>query len=382
MLAFFCSYHQVSPGFLYHIFPFGEQDYPRDFHFISFTQDNTIKECDRGLQYSRLGRSGLELRLAYTMKSVEKSLHQRKLPWSVRQIAVYHAFDLVSGQSTWIIVKGNKSMEERIARFTKTDRNMKTMQSRFISNLDMHLNFCRLTIENWSGYISDLEKSFQMTTKGPTYTYMNQGKWRQRETASNTLSRGTTLRADEWPLSRKGTMSSLGTGISKFSSLFSNDWKQTIFKSEHEKDKADENSIDSADVPAHSNSRRRPPELHSAQHALGDKAIKEDPFSLNDLRSTQQLEEKIQEALVVATLNQKVLQAIRRYYDTLWKSRDMPSDLRLEEIKDFTNEVLDIEENLDMIITRLQALLSMIQDRQQMVIVSLFNSNRTMLKFN
>lgn len=98
MLMTIFSYHQVMPAVLDFLFPFGRQEYAKDFHFSGFRQDTCLAEFERGLQIPELGWSGLGIQLCYGLKSVETSLSQPEWPWSIRQCAIHHSLDLESGR--------------------------------------------------------------------------------------------------------------------------------------------------------------------------------------------------------------------------------------------------------------------------------------------
>lgn len=56
--------------------------------------------------------------MCYSLKSVEKvddeDLDEAQKPWSARQIATYHSFDVDTGVALWIFVKGNDEIQDRI----------------------------------------------------------------------------------------------------------------------------------------------------------------------------------------------------------------------------------------------------------------------------
>src|SRR5688572_3951480 len=76
------THHQVMPAFLDFIFPFGLQEYLQDFYFSGFREDTRL--LSTGLIIPNLGRSGREIRLCYSLKSVEASNGNTSWPWSIR----------------------------------------------------------------------------------------------------------------------------------------------------------------------------------------------------------------------------------------------------------------------------------------------------------
>jgi hypothetical protein len=99
MITRVLTYHQVMPNFLDFLFPFGHQEYAEDFYFSGFREDTRLLLSDGGLKIPEFGRSGLEIRMCYSLKSVEPWKAKRDWPWAVRQTALYHSFDIVTGKS-------------------------------------------------------------------------------------------------------------------------------------------------------------------------------------------------------------------------------------------------------------------------------------------
>ncbi|CAG8972732.1 hypothetical protein HYALB_00008647 [Hymenoscyphus albidus] len=112
MFGLALTYHQVMPNFLDFVFPFGFQEYAEHFCFSGFREDSRLFS-EGGLKIPELGRSGQEIRMCYSLKSVESS-DRDSWPWSVRQTAIYHSFDVVTGKATWIVIKGSHLIRELI----------------------------------------------------------------------------------------------------------------------------------------------------------------------------------------------------------------------------------------------------------------------------
>ncbi|KAF4628548.1 hypothetical protein G7Y89_g9603 [Cudoniella acicularis] len=172
MLAFALTYHQVMPVFLDFVFPFGLQEYPQDFHFSGFREETRLLPGDRGLEIPQLGRSGCEIRLCYSLKSVEASNNNPGSPWSMRQMAVCHSFDLETGKSFWVLVKGNNIIRDRIKDLTgpvssseSELRSFRTTAGALNSSLATHELLCDWCGEEWRWYLNYLEKQLQETSQ-------------------------------------------------------------------------------------------------------------------------------------------------------------------------------------------------------------------------
>ncbi|KAI9773493.1 MAG: hypothetical protein M1839_002075 [Geoglossum umbratile] len=172
MLMLSLTYHQVMPAYLDFLFPLGRQVYQRDFHFSGFQHENHLTACEQGLRIPELGRSGRDLQLCYSLKSVEPSESNPSRPWSIRQTAIYHSFDIETGAATWILTKGNELMKDRVQLATGPHRlhppeltSFETVAAAITASLATHLIFCSWSGENWRWYINFLEEELQDKTR-------------------------------------------------------------------------------------------------------------------------------------------------------------------------------------------------------------------------
>ena len=150
MLTILFTYHQVMASFLDFVFPFGKQLYAKDFHFGGFKEGSRFSPGPyTGI--SELNRSGLGLRLSYNLRSVERSQYQTGLPWSIRQIAVYHEFDIQTDRGMWIIVKGDKFIRDRMTEVNPMPilSHENSRSEAFSLSLSTHLLLCDWCGENW-----------------------------------------------------------------------------------------------------------------------------------------------------------------------------------------------------------------------------------------
>jgi hypothetical protein len=93
------------------------------------------------------------------------------MPWSIRQTAVYHSLDVVTGNAFWIIMKGDELIKERIEAATEPsgmsiqldDPNFQG--SPFTASLATHMIICDWCSESWRWYISYLEETLREKTK-------------------------------------------------------------------------------------------------------------------------------------------------------------------------------------------------------------------------
>ncbi len=85
-----------------------------DAGLAQFRSDDTLALRDRWPAVGRVGRSGRELRHSFLLRSVEPSAQGSVSPWSIRQAAAYHAFDVETGRSVWVTIKGDGLLQKRI----------------------------------------------------------------------------------------------------------------------------------------------------------------------------------------------------------------------------------------------------------------------------
>lgn len=176
MLTLVFTYHQVLPSFLDFLFPFGNQQYAQDFHFGGFKHEDRFSDVDSGLRIPEFGWSGRDFHFCYNLKSIEPSKGHPEWPWSIRQSALYHLFDVETGRTNWIIIKGDQLLKKRIKSATGS-RGLPeascfdTVDRAFASTLAIHVILCEWSGENWRWYINFLEEALQATTR-PTLSAM------------------------------------------------------------------------------------------------------------------------------------------------------------------------------------------------------------------
>lgn len=166
-MAGILSFHQVMPCFLEFLTVFGRQDEAKDPRFTGFRELIVLGHQSEVLAVPDLGRSGRHYQLCYNIKSVVNKGGDEGRPmfnpWSTRQAAVHHQFDVVSGNTLWIVAKGNLDLQRRFTAMTKKKapldgRSFAMTEECFRSSLAAHLLFCLSATEDWRGYIQWLEE--------------------------------------------------------------------------------------------------------------------------------------------------------------------------------------------------------------------------------
>lgn len=176
MLVQILSFHQVMPDYLDHLFIFGRQIDQRDVGFGTFREQMSLRDGRTSHRIDILGRSGRQYQLCYNLKGVTCTHNDLgnlvAKQFSIRQAAVYHRFDVVNGNTVWIVTKGRTDLYERFKELTgkdarPEDRAFQTPEECFRSSLSAHLLFCHWATEDWREYIKWLEEAIQQEVRYP-----------------------------------------------------------------------------------------------------------------------------------------------------------------------------------------------------------------------
>ena len=338
MLMTTFTYHQVMAAFIDFLFSFGKRDPPRDFHFSGMYDETHLSDDHRSLSLPDLGRSGTDFKMCYNLKSVESSSSQKDFPWSVRQLAVYHSFDVLTGKSFWTIIKGNELIKRRIKAATDPtshpDLDLSSALQSFIVTLTVQLiifDWCR---EQWRWYISYFEELQEITTKRALTISFDRPAIRLRNDPPP--------RAATAPV---GRVKRAITGILERA--------------------ASATGTLSPPIPLQQVPQPGPPPPEFEPDLKNTES-----FSFTDLQKVQSYEEKVKELLLVIGSNIKIVTAIKDYYLELVESSEFPDEIKLgsvRQIKDFRKAVLSIVNDLEMQHSRASMLLSTLTNRKGLV---------------
>jgi hypothetical protein len=352
MLLSTLTYHQVMPSFLDFLFSYGEQHHAQDFHFTGFRHETRLSEAQRELSIPDLGRSGRNVQLCYNLRSVEYSPDPEAegdpeyWPWSIRGTATHHAFDFETGQSNWIIVKGNELMKKRIIEETSSGtglapKDYESLAGAFSSTLFTHLMLCNWACENWRWYINFLEQAVQKIT---------------RKTLSLTVSK-----APPAPMpAPQYTRTSTGHLVNKAhpqSAKTVTIEKQSVVASPQ-------------GIPQGPPSGPPPPPPVVSANPIDSDLSQGSEFSFEDLQRIEHIEEQANETLLVITLNNKVMTALGEHYHSIMGSKDCPVVLQTGcdvDFARFMNRLASISDELQIQKARVETLLRLLADRKALV---------------
>lgn len=354
MALFAFTYHQVMHGYLDFIFPFGDQLYAQDFHFSGFRHEDQLSDINRGLSVPELARSGRGLQLCYNLKSAEVAINQPQRPWSIRQTAVYHSFDIETGRTVWIMTKGNNMIRDRIMETTTPGRHSELAQFQstshaFASSLAVHLILCEWASENWRWRINALEEEFQSKTR-----HMLRARVDRSPSPPATLEKPERSRTAPL-LPRRTATSFRGEVLIKMVQR-----ALTL------------NVIPSTDAkPTYDSTPAAPLEPSTRSRRLN-----QPEFSFSTLQQIQCLEEKTNESLLILKLNNKVLLELRQYYSSIVGLNDCSNEIKVNcegDVNRFSMRVLHVMDDMQMQQSRLEMLLRLLADRKALVCYRIYD---------
>lgn len=347
MFAFLSSYYQIPPVFLDFIFPFGDR-IGASYHDASgLRNESRVYAKQKGPYIPLLSRSGHDVRICYSLRSVEKSPRQVPLPWSIRQTAVYLSFDLRTGHTVWVNVKGNQLLENRIEEEHMLATSAASAESPFAASLAAHMVFVEWAGEDWRWYINDLEGQIQGLTMRTIAAPVQQSPSSPTDSHRESYSRSSTLTANE-----KFKMPATPT-----KATFGQDRDGT--------------------TEGQARGRKQPPELPPTIGVIatgvlsGSDEINQgrflDHFSFSDLQFIQYIEEKVGETILVLSFNLGTLRDLRRFYNSLCRHEEFSKTIHAKEVEMFELQVIEIEAGLDTQIIRSQTLLTKLRERKALV---------------
>ncbi|KAH6662626.1 hypothetical protein F5X68DRAFT_161634 [Plectosphaerella plurivora] len=157
------SCHQVMAPFLNHVISFQKREEPH--RFASFTNEDYLGSQHQLPGLASLNRSGIQLQQCFNVLAMEFDEYDAP-QWKQRQVAAHHSFDLQNGRSTWIVMKGDNTIRDRMQE--ATEKSLKQYPDFPISlaeslreSLRDHMILLQWGTENWSQYITSLEVEYQ-----------------------------------------------------------------------------------------------------------------------------------------------------------------------------------------------------------------------------
>lgn len=352
------------PSFLDFVLNFSIRESP--VAHASFRHENYLEKNSQELSLPELKRSGIQIQHAFNLLSIERTSYaDEKNQWPLRQVAMYHSFDVTNGRSLWIILKGNKLMARRIRSATENHRNLKAAEIKspetsFVGGLQVHMMTMEWCSENWAEYIDYLEAEVaSISVEGKaapvermTSTAEIQSMHAPRSTntwgsqagsSMNNPKQRTFIRASSDLMSIFRRMSGLESGTPTFprDEPSEKDVEATAGVVEQEEDKGDK---------------------------LSDL---EKEFTFEKFQKLSLLGQDIEQALVVIEQNKGVLKAIEEHYRSAVESYGfttyMKRDLYETDLTTFLTKSRSIQRDLDIHYGRLLTLSRALENAKTVV---------------
>ena len=367
LLAF--SFFRVMPEFLDFLFLFGYQAQAEDLYFSSFGQKTSLIPRDQGLIVPKFLWSGFELQICYSLKSVERSVGQAQWPWSIRQCAIHHTFDVEFGRADWIIIKGNKEIARRIRSATGSHgsdvySSLESPITAFNAALYIHLIICEWSTGNWRWYIKFLEQELERLTQGAVTTNADVG------ISPVTGNEGM---VSLHRIDTQKTQQSQKNRAFPFPKTFSRAATQTtdnMLQASH---------TDKSPTTMYTNpsGKKQPlppgmtiPTMNTAKKPIRPDTWGQQIFAFSDLQDIQDLEEKANETVLVMRLNLNVMQQLGDHYTSILRSQESLRPFKENcsyDMECFRRRIHEIDCDIKLQILRVDALLRKLSDRRTLV---------------
>jgi hypothetical protein len=321
------------------IVPFGQQHHAKDNHFSGLKCDSRLTSGSSSCKSEVLGRSGNDYRMCYNFKSVESSASQINWPWSIRQAAIYHQFDVEEGRTLWIVVKGDQLLKDRIKDLTRQTEVQSegsaafahNASAQFIQSLHVHLLIFEWCIEDWRWYLNFVEEEQAWTKNALTMRFD-----KPREPAKPKMKKKPT---------------SLGFARRTLSNL-----SQRV------------QSATGTLIPK--NPERILLETIGEQPMFEPNMDNKDMFKFDDLQRINHYEEKVNEIIQTITSNRRILGGVKKYYEDMFVSKEFPEIVNKDasqEFRVFQDTTSTYINDLEIQLERAQTMSTMLGNRKGLV---------------
>ncbi|KAK7914147.1 hypothetical protein PG985_011850 [Apiospora marii] len=337
MFAYLCSYHQVPETVLEYVLAFGVTDEPKDVCLTGFQAEDTLSLLDRQkIDVPSANRSANAIRLSYLLRVVEPSNSSPSTSWNIRQLAVYHSFDVTNGRAFWVTIKPNQHTRENIHKEFVDDTGASLARDTptgFASTLTMHLQLLEASCENWRWHLDEVEKSLR--------SIINKAKTAKLDTEPHFDTMPEDIKEKVLHANSFKPVEKRESFYQKTRRSFSNRWNEKKDESNEKKPTfsffSKPKAIEAKQADASEQERLK-------------KYLVLDLFSFSDVQKLQGLAETIQEGLLALEMNASVLKDIKEYYQHLSGFEAMPVEIRrlaAAEFACFVRKVERLEADLD-----------------------------------
>ncbi|KAM0209506.1 hypothetical protein ACHAPQ_011929 [Fusarium lateritium] len=328
-----------------------------------FEAFDTLEESkDSVFRIPRLGRSGFEHSMQYLLRSVESDVGPTEEPvWKIRQMAVHHRHDFITGKSFWLNIKTNGVMHERIKEAiaddptfspTPADGLAKSFSATLLTHL-IHLQWCD---DSWRHCINGCEKQIRDVLKKTKTARVD-----QQSGFSPAAKRAFTIRstmdendAPESPGLLREVLLRFDRGFRK--PLLS------YFGSESRKGESS--------APVLPTTSEKPVAVTETGSINGvEKQLERfmvlGTFSIHEMQKLYHLGEELEAFRLVMQLNRQTLRDIIEHYEDLANRDTFPDEIKTcckSDLASFTRRVERIRKNLEIRVTQVESLIAWLQE--------------------
>lgn len=348
-------------------------------HSGDFFQRIYLSDAEKSLHVPKRAWSGYGFQNCYSLKSVEQSESQTDWPWSIRHCAVHHSFDVENVRSTWVVVKGNRLLEKRIASATSGRgppefSSYGTIDKAFAAALATHLLVIEWSAENWRCYINFLEEKFEKLTQGAISSNADVPiQTPETEELFALASRTNTQATNRSQPSRTPSPKLFRNWPKKVDTTSTMTEMQPIMTQQFH---VNPRSGKKQPLPP---GRTRALAEASEKPATEYDAFGQRQFRFRHLQDTQDLEERTNETLLVLKMNSNICRQISAFYQSLFDHDQLPKDTIKDkcqaDLHRFVNRTEGLDNQMSAQKLRVEALLRLVADRKTLV-----RSNRSCLE--
>lgn len=359
MALWLLTFFQVLPPFLEFLFAFGQKIHDLDFHFSGFREDTRIESSLRRDEIPELGRKGQDFQLCYNLKTFEKK-PGLQWPWSSRQAVIFHSFDVENGHASWIVIKANNVIRDRLkelsnTRLAKDQQLFDDISKMFAHALAGHLIAVEWSGENWRSYLNDIEEQIiplrRRAIVDKVARYVSEENARDPSIPLVDGSpRPTTLRALTFGSRRTTTRSQVAAPPQPVAAL-----PVGVAVNVPEPPQEPPNV---------------PPEYDPKIQGETSEEERNMRYQIQELQDAQALESKVNDASLVLKSNIQVLTQIEDYFHELPHCADLPARLKLSmppQIARFLKRVRSVRSDLEMHLERIRTMSTLISEFKELL---------------
>lgn len=260
-------------------------------------------------------------------------------PWSPRDYIINHTFDLEIVRITWIMIKGNRVIQDRIGSAIRNQSpgelsSFETLDRAFVSTLMTHLIIGDWAAENWDEFVVFVESKYDEISRRVLSYEIDVLPVMAREPRGGSPTK----------FKRAGTGWSVKTLIPNLSSS----------------GRATLSSTKMTDIQLSSQS--------DTQFQAGSKLQKikepmkvggQEAFKFQDLQELHHLHERIKEAILILRLDMKIMHRLAQYFHSMLESEKFPALIAescADDIDFFQSRLEGLQDDLHTHILKLETL--------------------------